>query len=136
MKKQDFEKRISMDVTTEEYAIIEKAYMVACIGQDRFIEAWLVGGGREMLIAKRKTQPKGKKVDFNGTMIYMGMADPDDRILVLAVAGYDKYEDVAEDLEITQHQAKFLWEYLQKRDALYGGKNYQALEAWEQEAGI
>jgi hypothetical protein len=45
-----------------------------------------------------------KKIDFMNTMLYMGMEDPGDRILVLAVAGYDTYQDAAKELEITSGQ--------------------------------
>jgi hypothetical protein len=74
-----------------------------------------------------------KSPNFSGVFLYCGMSDPDDRVLVLAVAGYKTYQDAARELEINEHQAKYLWKYLKKRDALYEGNNYNALEAWAEE---
>jgi hypothetical protein len=77
---------------------------------------------------------KMRKPDFSGVFQYMGMEDCDaDRAIVLAVAGYERIGDAAEELEITEHQASFLWNYLNERNALYDMENYTALVEWAED---
>jgi hypothetical protein len=55
----------------------------------------------------------------------------DDRILALAVAGYINAGDAVDELtDVTHEQANYILKYLDKRDALYGQKDYDKFEKW------
>jgi hypothetical protein len=55
MQKQEFEKRIGLVITSEEYAGIEKAYMGLPdnVDKDKFAKIWLREGGIQDLFDKR-----------------------------------------------------------------------------------
>ena len=55
MTKQEFEKRIGLVITSEEYEEIEKTYMglPESVDKDRFVKIWLTEGGIQDLFDKR-----------------------------------------------------------------------------------
>jgi hypothetical protein len=55
MQKQEFENRIGLVITSEEYSVIEKAYMglPESVNKDKFVKIWLREGGIQDLFDKR-----------------------------------------------------------------------------------
>jgi hypothetical protein len=55
MMKQEFEERIGLVITSEEYQEIEAVYMgmPESIDKDKFVEIWLKNGGVQNLLDKR-----------------------------------------------------------------------------------
>ena len=55
MMKEEFEKRIGLGITSEEYAGIEAAYMglPETVDKDKFVKLWLKEGGIQGLFDKR-----------------------------------------------------------------------------------
>ena len=55
MMKQEFEKRIGLVITSEEYAVIEASYMglPESVDKDKFVKIWLREGGIQDLFDKR-----------------------------------------------------------------------------------
>jgi hypothetical protein len=55
MMKQEFEKRIGLVITSEEYTDIEAAYMglPESVDKDKFVKIWLQNGGIQDLFDKR-----------------------------------------------------------------------------------
>jgi hypothetical protein len=60
MQKQEFEKRIGLVITSEEYAGIEAAYMglPETVDKDKFVKIWLREGGIQDLFDKRMAEVK------------------------------------------------------------------------------
>jgi hypothetical protein len=58
MTQEEFESRIELVITTEEYEAIGAAYMAASVDKDKFIKCWLKwgGGGIQALFDQRLTQ--------------------------------------------------------------------------------
>ena len=65
MMKQEFEKRIGLVVTSEEYVGIEAAYMgmPESVNKDKFVEIWLENGGIQDLFDKRAATIQSLKDD-------------------------------------------------------------------------
>jgi uncharacterized protein YaaN involved in tellurite resistance len=63
MMKQEFEKRIGLVITNEEYAEIEAAYMglPESVNKDKFVKIWLREGGIQDLFDKRAAAIQGWK---------------------------------------------------------------------------
>ena len=77
-----------------------------------------------------KSKPNYKP-SFCGVFSYQYFDDDEvSRAIVLAVAGYENPQDAAIEIRISEHKAAYLWKYLKRRNALYGGENYGALLAW------
>jgi hypothetical protein len=55
MMKEEFEKRIGLTITSDEYEAIEAAYMgmPESVDKDKFVKIWLKGGGVQGLLDKR-----------------------------------------------------------------------------------
>jgi hypothetical protein len=55
MMKEEFEKRIGLVITSEEYEVIEAAYMgmPESVDKDKFVKIWLKEGGIQDLFDKR-----------------------------------------------------------------------------------
>jgi hypothetical protein len=63
MQKQEFEKRIGLVITSEEYAGIEAAYMglPETVDKDRFVKIWLREGGIQDLFDKRLLEVRNQR---------------------------------------------------------------------------
>jgi hypothetical protein len=63
MQKQEFEKRIGLVITSDEYAVIEAAYMglPESVDKDKFVKIWLREGGMQDLFDKRLLEVRKQK---------------------------------------------------------------------------